>query len=288
MIIITIVQYNKYMMCIILVKYLPGLGFVGVKNRDRNYYPTIRIRKSQRGGVERLYIWDENTKYTEGLNEFGIAIISSSMATVSDEKGIKKIPSEGTRSEYRSPDGFKIRQAMLESTCELAMQRLVEQELTGHTLVFNKDRCLLLEASYRNGCFVHKLQEIDKKDSVVRTNHGILLPWAGHQRIPGEPKLSKRRISSEFRKIAAEKQLYNAKTVDETMNCTLDKSGDIPQLNTCRVAEKKGDVFTTGQVTLVPSQLTLYYRPLKCEIKFDYEKLNALNNKCFFKILRPK
>jgi hypothetical protein len=273
-------------MCIVLAKYLSGLGFIGIKNRDRNYYPTIKIRKSRKNGIERIYIWDENTKYTEGLNEFGVAIISSSMATVSDEKGAKKIPSEGTRSEYRSPDGFKIRQAMLEKTCESAVKSLIEHELTGHTLIFNKDLCFLLEASYRNGFFVHKLQQISKDQQVVRTNHGILLPWAGHQRIPGDPALSRRRISSEVRKIIAEKGLQNAKTIDDCRKCILDTSGDEPQLNPCRVDKKKGDVFTTGQVILVPSELTLYYQPIKCDIKFDYNSLNNEDEHCFFKILK--
>lgn len=273
-------------MCIILIKYLPSIGFVGIKNRDRNYYPTVRIRKSQKNDIERIYIWDENTKYTEGLNEFGIGIISSSMATVSDEKGVERIPSEGSRSDYRSPDGFKIRQAMLENTCENALQSLIEHELTGHTLIFNPTKCFLLESSYRNGYFVHKVQEISKEQSVVRTNHGILLPWAGHQRIPGDIKLSRRRISSEVRKIVAEMNLYKAKTLEDCINATMDRSDDNPQLNPCRVDPKKGNVFTTGQVVLVPSQLTLYYRPIKSSIKFDYDNLNSDNEKCFFKILK--
>ena len=74
-------------MCVIAVKYLPDIGWIGVKNRDRGYYPEINIRKSNKHGIERCYIWDANTKYTEGVNEHGIGIISASMATISDEKG---------------------------------------------------------------------------------------------------------------------------------------------------------------------------------------------------------
>ena len=65
-------------MCVIAAKYFPNKGWVGVKNRDRTYYPSINIRKSMKDGIERLYIWDENTRYTEGLNEHGICILNAS------------------------------------------------------------------------------------------------------------------------------------------------------------------------------------------------------------------
>jgi len=54
-------------MCIVALKYFTDGGWVGVKNRDRNYKPNIRIRQSFRDDVERLYIWDDKTKYTEGI-----------------------------------------------------------------------------------------------------------------------------------------------------------------------------------------------------------------------------
>ena len=64
-------------MCVIVAKYLEGLGWVGAKNRDRTYKPTITIKKSFRNGVERLLMWDTDTKWTEGVNEYGIAMIGA-------------------------------------------------------------------------------------------------------------------------------------------------------------------------------------------------------------------
>ena len=46
-------------MCVIVAKYLPELGWIGVKNRDRGYYPVINIKKSFKNDIERIYIWDE-------------------------------------------------------------------------------------------------------------------------------------------------------------------------------------------------------------------------------------
>jgi hypothetical protein len=275
-------------MCIIMAKYLPDLGWVGVKNRDRGYYPTINIRKSQRDGVERIYIWDETTGYTEGLNQHGVSIISASMATISDEKGQGTTAHEGTRSDYLSPDGKKIRTAMLERSCIDALKSLVKTELTGHTLVFDANRCFMLESGYRNGDFIHKIEEIIKPDTCVRTNHGVLLPWAGYQRVASDPGHSRKRVSSEVRKIKAELGLYKANTLDECMEAILDHSDHNPQLNPCRIDNRKGYMKTTGQLALVPSQLTLYYRPVWSGIHFDYDKLNSANEHCFFEILSQR
>jgi len=271
-----------------MAKYLPNLGWVGVKNRDRGYYPIINIRKSQKNGLERLYIWDETTGYTEGLNEHGIGIISASMATISDEKGQGTTTHEGSRGDYLSPDGKKIRTALLENNCKATVENLVENELTGHTLVFNKDRCFLLESGFRNRDFVFKVEEILKPNICVRTNHGILLPWAGYQRVDGDPTHSRKRVSSEFRKIKAELGLHKSNTLDECMESILDQSDPNPQLNPCRQDGRNGYMKTTGQIALVPSQYTLYYRPLCSGIKFDYDKLNSSNEKCFFEILSKR
>jgi hypothetical protein len=275
-------------MCIIMAKYLPDLGWVGIKNRDRGYYPVINIKKSRKDGVERIYIWDENTGYTEGLNEHGVSIISASMATVSDEKGQGTTRHEGTSKKYLSPDGKKIRTALLENSCMPALESLIETELTGHTLVFNSDKCYMLESSYRYGDFIHKIEEIVKPNTCVRTNHGILLPWAGYQRLPDDPGHSRKRVSSEVRKIKAELGLNDATTIDEAMEAILDHSDENPQLNPCRIDDRNGYMKTTGQIALVPSQLTLYYRPIWSGIKFDYEKLNSQNDNCFFEILSKR
>lgn len=281
-------KINTFAMCIIMAKYLPNLGWVGIKNRDRGYYPIINIKKSRRGGLERLYIWDETTGYTEGLNEHRICIISASMATVSDEKGQGTTTHEGTRGDYMSPDGKKIRKALMSSNCKDALRSLVDEELTGHTLVFDSNKCYMLESGWRNHQFIHKIEEIHPSTFCVRTNHGILLPWAGYQRLPDDPGHSRKRVSSEIRKIKAELGLHKANSLDEAIECILDCSESNPQMNPCRLDDRNGYMKTTGQLALVPSQLTLYYRPIWSGIKFDYEELNGKDEKCFFEVLSQR
>ena len=271
-----------------MAKYLPDLGWIGVKNRDRGYYPMINIRKSRKNSIERIYIWDETTGYTEGLNEYGVCIMSASMATISDEKGQGTTAHEGTRGDYVSPDGKKIRTAMLSRDCNSAIRSLIDTNLTGHTLIFDTNRCYMLESGYRNGDFVHKVEEIVKPQTCVRTNHGILLPWAGYQRVDDDPGHSRKRVSSEVRKIKAELGLQTANTLDECMEAILDHSDPNPQLNPCRRDDRDGYMKTTGQLALVPSQKTLYYRPIWSGINFAYDKLNGADERCFFEVLSQR
>jgi hypothetical protein len=146
----------------------------------------------------------------------------------------------------------------------------------------------MLEGGYRSGQFIHKIEEIQKKHTCVRTNHGILLPWAGYQRIPDDPAHSRKRVSSEVRKIKAELGLHHAKTLESAMECILDHSDPNPQLNPCRCDDRDGYMKTTGQIALVPSQLTLYYRPIWSGITFDYDKLNGSDEQCYFEILSQR
>jgi len=101
-------------MCVLACKYFKDVGWVGVKNRDRNYRPTIRVVQSFRGGTERLYIMDSKTKWTEGLNRDGIAIISTATAVIKDEKEstISSSSSDNPQA-FASPGGKTIRNALL-------------------------------------------------------------------------------------------------------------------------------------------------------------------------------
>ena len=272
-------------MCVIAVKYLPNIGWIGVKNRDRGYYPEINIRKSNKHDTERCYIWDANTKYTEGVNEHGIGIISASMATISDEKGVGTTTHEGTNKNYMSPDGKKIRTALLEKSCEAALKILIDRHLTGHTFVFNEHQCFILESGWRNGNFIHKIQEVQPTQVCVRTNHGILLPWAGYQRIQTDPSHSRKRVSSEVRKIKGELGIIPSKTVLEALDSIMDHSEENPQLNTCRLDDRDGYMKTTGQIALVPKERKLYYRPIWSELEVNLSRINNGKSKTFFEVI---
>ena len=167
-------------MCVLAAKYFDGIGWAAAKCRDRNYLPTVNFRKSYRNDIERLYIWDETTKYTEGLNENGVCIISAALATKADEK---EKAGEDSRNFY-SPDGKKIRDALLEPTVKDAVKRIIKSELNGHTFVFDAHNMYIIEGinNAAGTKWFHKVMKLDKNDIAVRTNHGINLPKAGYQR----------------------------------------------------------------------------------------------------------
>lgn len=270
-------------MCIISAKFFPKVGFVGVKNRDRNYEVEINFRKSNRDDIERLYIWDEKTRYTEGLNENGVSIISASLLTKNDEKEHNK--GEDTR-DYYSPDGKKIRDALLCKTVDEAVQNLIENKLSGNTLVFDEDTLYCIEAvkDVANDKFYHKEKKVGKDEMICRTNHGIWIPEAGYQRGINEEQTYSR-ISSESRHLIADHMTKIAKSPMDLMNRLTYHKLEEPQLNPCRLDDRPKKLKTTGQLMLIPNQKTLYYRPIICEINFDFWRLNQPDSKTFFELV---
>jgi len=270
-------------MCVVALKYFNSLGWVGVKNRDRNYKPIIHIKQSFRRGLERLYLLDEKTKYTEGLNEFGVCILSAALATKKDEKeGTTKVRE---RENFSSPDGKKIRTALFEKTVEKALDKLIESELPGNTIVFDKENAFLLEgAKDRKNIYKSKVLEIPKDEIIVRTNHGVLIPWSGYQ---GKDNFESRK-SSETRKAQAEKDLSQIKDYKQMLDCISNTESDNPQLNPLRLDSRRKALTTTGQIMLVPNELTLHYRPIWCNIHFDFDKLNSKKSKTYFQVLSSR
>lgn len=285
-------------MCIIAAKKFPGVGWIGVKNRDRNYVPTIRIVQSNRNGVQRLYIDDDDTRYTEGLNEYGVCILSASLSVKSDEKEQEKTKPSERGDNYMSPDGKKIRDALYEKTPQKALQSLIHSELTGCTLIFNKTECYLLEA----GRVIEYTQNGDKKkgpfeyksirvtdDIVVRANHGILMPKYGYEEDADTPDAKRSRKSSEFRyKVAAEevKKIRDPMKMLDALSVVRTENGDVAYMNPIRTGDpKKKEMITTGQLLLIPAENTMHYRPIHSDVEFSYTKLNDPKSKTFFEIV---
>lgn len=271
-------------MCIVAVKYFPKTGWVGIKNRDRNYKPTVRIRQSFRSDIERLYIWDEITKYTEGLNEFGVCILNASVTINLDE-------SEGdfgkSNQDYYSNDGKHIRTALLQKNPKNALDKLIELKLPGNTLIFDTTDAYILEATFKNGEFKHKYKKLDKDEIGARTNHGIFFPFAGYKK-KGDKHQRKNRTSSEER---LQQTIENLKKIDnpndmlEAISKTPNRS---PQKNTLRLDTKRKAMRTTGQLMLIPEERTLYYRPIWCNVDFNFEKLDSAKTKTFFQLLSAR
>lgn len=287
-------------MCIVAAKYFKDVGWVGAKNRDRNYPTKIHIVRSNRRQIERLFIDDDLSRYTEGLNEFGVAILSSTLAVKSDEKEGKQARSSGSRraeDDFRSIDGKKIRTALFAKTAEQAAKMLVESKLVGATLIFDTKRCFVLEAAYniRKGEaerknvereFKHSLKEVKKSDVVVRTNHGIDLPGVGYQFGPTAKEKKKRRSSESRLKIA----LAGVKLSTEPRDLLVALSQE-PNRDTFFNPLRRGNIMkkemvTTGQLLLITKSRMLGYRRIQSNVSFDAIKLTDTGAKTNFKFFK--
>ncbi len=274
-------------MCVVVAKKFEKTGWCLGKLRDRNYPTQVRLVQSNRLGIQRLYIDDTTTRWTEGLNEFGISILSAAFAVKDDEKDGKK---KGDRDpNFMSPDGKKIRTALLEKKIDKAVDYLIESQLDGATFISDGDTCYLLEAVHQNferNQYYHKVIKFDPDKSYVRTNHGILLPKAGYQ--DGDtPEEKRNRKSTVSRYEAVESQMDGVDTPFGLLRAMSHCPHKDTFLNPIRTGDpKKGDMVTTAQILLIPSERTLYYRPLYSGVEIEaFHKLNGVESKTFFEII---
>lgn len=266
-------------MCTIIAKHFPDLGWVAVKNRDRNYIPEISFhRDHHKEGTERLIFKDDVTNYMEGINSFGVGILSASLMVQDDEKEISK----GRRE--HSSDGIKIREALKYPTAKYATQSAIKDQLTGNTVFVDRKHCILLEASKSDGKYVYKAHSIPENKTIARTNHGIWLDWAGYQHgIDENQELS--RISSEARRLQGQFVVEHANDPEDMIDGLCHIYIDHPQLNVMRTSTERKKMRTTAQIMLIPTEATMYCRPVSSHMTFDFWKLNRPDADTWVEIL---
>jgi hypothetical protein len=270
-------------MCIVIGKWFPDTGWIAIKNRDRNYIPDISFKKAQNQGVEVLYFWDDITQYCEGVNSAGVGILSASLMTKDDEKEIQ------VRAKRASPDGQKIKQALQYPDVKAAAMSLIKSKLPGNTLIFDKDQMFLLEGCWKPGGYasrqyVYKIQEIPQDQTVVRTNHGVWLEWAGYQR--GKTiNQDQSRISSESRRLIALKVCKHANSAEDILDDLTKDYTHNGQLNALRTAKDNKKMRTTSQILVVPSKCTMFVRPVQSNINFNFWDYNDPQQKTWVEIL---
>jgi hypothetical protein len=282
-------------MCVIAIKHLKKYGWVAGKNRDRSYKPTIKIKQSNRGGLERCLLWDDNTKWTEGVNEFGVAILNTTMTVRKDEKEGDK--GSVSKQPFYSPTGKKVRTALLEKTPKDALNTLIDLGMEGFSVIFSKDEAYLLESpkfyddnGIIDGDYDYKFIKLDKKKSYVRTNHGIFFPDAGYPRKSSDPNMIKSRKGSESRFSITSEWMDIVNEPMDILKALNQQPNKNPQMNPLRVSKIHGShiMVTTGQILIIPSEHTLHYRPIWCELEVDFIKLDNPNSKTWFEVISSR
>jgi hypothetical protein len=271
-------------MCIVVAKYFKDIGWTGIKNRDRNYIPEISFKQKINNGVETLLFWDDITQYNEGMNSGGVCILSASLMTLDDEKEIT------VRSTTPSKDGAKIKKALTFPNVKAAAMSLIKSKLPGNTLIFDKDTCYLLEGAWKDGGYAdreyrYKIREIPHDETIARTNHGIWLEGTGYQRNPDNVAETLSRVSSESRLAIAEHVVANAKTPDDIIDGLAKTWVNEPQLNCLRTAHNKKQMRTTSQIMLIPSEHTMFVRPVQSNLTFNFWQMNDPKKELWIEIL---
>lgn len=146
------------------------------KNRDRTYYPKLKIIREMLNGIECCFMYDVDTDYSEGMNEEHIGIVNTTLQGKEDEKAQKSV----NKYKKLSADGHKIRLALGNKDTDkiIKILDLHDRGLGGHTTIGHKDGFISIE-KLRYG--KPKITEYTKDDIVVRTNHGIEYPDQGYQ-----------------------------------------------------------------------------------------------------------
>ena len=268
-------------MCIIVAKYFDRIGWVGAKNRDRNYTPVLSFIESDEHGIGRMMMHDEITGYKEGINSQGISILNTSLDVYDDEAEVDK----GTAK--TSPDGRHIAEALLEDNVLDAARTIVRHKMGGCTMVFDRNTMILIEASDWDGRKPYKyiVKKIPKNQTVARTNHGIWLPTAGYQREPTNKSHTLSRISSETRLLLAQAVVESAQDPEDLVDGMCQVYLNDPQLNIMRTSTERKKMRTTSQQLCVPKEKTLYCRPVSSHLEFDFWRLNRPTTNVWVEIL---
>ena len=268
-------------MCIIVAKHFPGVGWAGAKNRDRNYVPTLDFVITEDHGAERVMMHDQVTGYKEGLNSHGVSILNTSLDVYDDESEVEA----GTA--QTSPDGEIIAEALLADNPRDAAATLIQGQLGGCTMVFDRDTMYLIEASDQDGSqrFRYVIREISPDQTVARSNHGLWLEWAGYQRRPNNRSETESRISSEARLVQARAVVREAQQPQDLVNGMCKVYIQDPQLNIMRTSTEGKKMRTTSQQLCVPTERTLYCRPVSSNLQFDFWNLNRPQRQTWVELL---
>ena len=176
--------------CIIVSKKF-GNDMVLAKNRDRAYKPLIEVVHTFINGVEVVYLHDVTTDWSEGMNEYGIGIVNSSLMVGFDEKEKQIISKTGKKSE----DGLRIRYALGQKSIKEAIKSVVLHDggIKGHTFLADPNTLITIEMTSK-----HKpvIKQQNPSKIYVRTNHGLAHPDAGYTEGPDYKSSVVRRASA--------------------------------------------------------------------------------------------
>ena len=221
-------------------------GIVLAKNRDRGYKARMEVVHEIIDDVEVLYWHDLDTDWSEGINEFGIGIVNSSLMVRQDEKeGDKVLKSKKPKKSY---DGEKLRHALSQKTIQKVIKSVISYEgedakevgVKGETFVADDKNIYVIEMTSKD---VPVIKKVNKNNKVtVRTNHGLVHKQAGYTK-------GIKKTSSHTRMMLAKKHLQDVKTDKEVIDKMKEQYNKNKFLNPYRL-KNQYNMSTTGQIMM--------------------------------------
>ncbi len=226
-------------------------NFILAKNRDRKYIPVITlVRKLSKRGVEMVLMYDKRTQFVEGMNQFGIGIINSTLLNEEDSR---------SRSGYNNRQGNIIHRALCAKTLDEAVGIVATHSggVEGHTLISDALRMFHVELTHGKSAHIEQLDPTTGWDA--RTNHGVHFSDAGYM-----PRDGHIYMSSNYRKAMTEIELNQADSPKKVMSLMRQQhNAPDSHLNMHRrvpeEAEIQGGFRTTNQVAMDLSALEFHF-----------------------------
>mgnify|MGYP007078644090 CR=1 FL=1 len=146
-----------------------------------------------------------------------------------------------------------------------------------------------------DGKYIYDTLELKQNETVVRTNHGILITAGYTPDYETDDEELKARMkrsyqSSVARMKRAEKDLQKVTEPEKMLDAISYVIGDDLQMNPVRMSPTHGKkiLVTTGQLMCNPAIKTLYYRPVWCNVEIDNDRLDSFKTNTYFQLLSSR
>ena len=176
------------------------------KNRDRSYTPESVVIREKLSGTEIVYYTDQ-TGWIEGMNEHGVGFVFSALTP--------KVYTGYGPSYYMSDDPKKlgnfdrfrdgVKKALTSKTADEVVTKILASKKSGNFIISDTKKMIELEVFKGK----HVRKDVDLASLKIKSNHGELIPEAGHQ----SNGYSIKRANSEIRQYQATVQLQGVKTI---------------------------------------------------------------------------
>jgi len=226
------------------------------KNRDRGYVSRMEVIHEIVDGVEMVYWRDIDTDWSEGMNEYGIGVINSSLMVRQDEKEGEKVKKDPVGKKKISHDGAKLRKALTYKKMKDVIKSVVSYDagdkkkvgVKGETFVASPKSVYAIELTSKDAPVIHKISE--RLD--VRTNHGLTHKNAGYT-------IGIKKKSSHMRLKLAKEHLKDVKTPQEVIDKMKERYVKNKFFNPYRL-KNQYNMSTVGQIMMDLSEKIVIIR----------------------------